>query len=369
MPRPLLLAVDADPEALSRIEAHLQRRFGADFRVRGELTAAAALAPARDGAEAGRPGRHRAGRPVAARRVRAPSCWAGCARCTRTRDGRCWCPGAPGRTARPRRRSCARWRIGRHQLLRAQAVVRARRAVPPHRRASSSRSGRAPSVSAPARGRRRGGAARGAGARHTQPADPQRHPARLPRAGLRPRPVRRWRDRHPASRGADRTRRGVDAGARRHRAARPDRRRDLRGVGHPTDARSEDERDFDVLVVGAGPAGLAAAVYASSEGLTHAGRRARVARRPGRVELADPQLPRLLARGQRRRAGPARLPAGVGLRRPLRADPRGRPSIDPEGRPVRRATSPASATCSARGRGPRDRRRLPPARRRRASRR
>ncbi len=43
MPRPLLLAVDADPEALSRIEAHLQRRFGADYRVRGELTAAAAL--------------------------------------------------------------------------------------------------------------------------------------------------------------------------------------------------------------------------------------------------------------------------------------------------------------------------------------
>ena len=44
MPRPLLLAVDADPEALSRIEMHLQRRFGGDFRIRGELTATAALA-------------------------------------------------------------------------------------------------------------------------------------------------------------------------------------------------------------------------------------------------------------------------------------------------------------------------------------
>ncbi|HET8983128.1 MAG TPA: hypothetical protein VFN47_10615, partial [Pedococcus sp.] len=44
MPRPLLLAVDADPETLSRIEMHLQRRFGGDFRIRGELTAAAALA-------------------------------------------------------------------------------------------------------------------------------------------------------------------------------------------------------------------------------------------------------------------------------------------------------------------------------------
>ena len=43
MSRPLLLAVDADPEALSRIETHLQRRFGGDFRVRGELTATAAL--------------------------------------------------------------------------------------------------------------------------------------------------------------------------------------------------------------------------------------------------------------------------------------------------------------------------------------
>ena len=43
MARPLLLAVDADPESLSRIEAHLQRRFGADYRVRGELTSAAAL--------------------------------------------------------------------------------------------------------------------------------------------------------------------------------------------------------------------------------------------------------------------------------------------------------------------------------------
>lgn len=44
MARPLLLAVDADPEALSRLETHLQRRFGADYRVRGEPTGAAALA-------------------------------------------------------------------------------------------------------------------------------------------------------------------------------------------------------------------------------------------------------------------------------------------------------------------------------------
>lgn len=43
MARPLLLAVDADPESLSRIESHLQRRFGAEYRVRGELGSAEAL--------------------------------------------------------------------------------------------------------------------------------------------------------------------------------------------------------------------------------------------------------------------------------------------------------------------------------------
>lgn len=36
--RPLLLAVESDPRTLSRIEAELQRAFGSDFRVRGELT-------------------------------------------------------------------------------------------------------------------------------------------------------------------------------------------------------------------------------------------------------------------------------------------------------------------------------------------
>jgi thioredoxin reductase (NADPH) len=37
--RPLLLAVDLDPAQLDRIEAELQRAFGNQFRVRGELTA------------------------------------------------------------------------------------------------------------------------------------------------------------------------------------------------------------------------------------------------------------------------------------------------------------------------------------------
>src|SRR4051812_18558506 len=37
--RPLLLAVDLDPVQLDRIEGELQRSFGSDFRVRGELRA------------------------------------------------------------------------------------------------------------------------------------------------------------------------------------------------------------------------------------------------------------------------------------------------------------------------------------------
>jgi thioredoxin reductase (NADPH) len=41
--RPLLLVVDADPERLERVETELERGFGVDFRVRGELTGAAAI--------------------------------------------------------------------------------------------------------------------------------------------------------------------------------------------------------------------------------------------------------------------------------------------------------------------------------------
>lgn len=51
--RPLLLAVDRDPVSLERIEGELQRAFGDGFRVRGELTAAEAvrtLERAHDGA-------------------------------------------------------------------------------------------------------------------------------------------------------------------------------------------------------------------------------------------------------------------------------------------------------------------------------
>jgi len=41
--RPLLLVVDADPERLERCETELERSFGVDYRIRGELTTAAAV--------------------------------------------------------------------------------------------------------------------------------------------------------------------------------------------------------------------------------------------------------------------------------------------------------------------------------------
>ena len=58
-------------------------------------------------------------------------------------------------------------------------------------------------------------------------------------------------------------------------------------------------------------------------GARHARARGRVDRRAGGVELADPQLPRVLARRLGRRARAARLPAGVGVRRAVRAHPQG----------------------------------------------
>ncbi|KRE38889.1 hypothetical protein ASG73_00505 [Janibacter sp. Soil728] len=55
MTRPLILAVDSDPSSLARIEGELQRRFGADFRVRGEGDTPAATATLQLAAERGDP--------------------------------------------------------------------------------------------------------------------------------------------------------------------------------------------------------------------------------------------------------------------------------------------------------------------------
>ena len=55
MTRPLLLAVDPNPESLSRIEQELSRRYGIDFRVRGESDGHAALATLEKAADRGDP--------------------------------------------------------------------------------------------------------------------------------------------------------------------------------------------------------------------------------------------------------------------------------------------------------------------------
>ena len=93
----------------------------------------------------------------------------------------------------------------------------------------------------------------------------------------------------------------------------------LLGLG----ARGAPPAMCDVVIVGGGPAGLAAAVYGASEGLdTQVDRRGRV-RRAGRHVLADRELPRLPLRHQRRRAGRARRGAGAAVRCPHRGAGRG----------------------------------------------
>jgi thioredoxin reductase (NADPH) len=69
--------------------------------------------------------------------------------------------------------------------------------------------------------------------------------------------------------------------------------------------------EYDTVIVGAGPAGLAAAVYGASEGLCTIARRAGGARRPGRHIVADRELPRVSVGRLRRRTGEPRPPAGA----------------------------------------------------------
>ena len=124
---------------------------------------------------------------------------------------------------------------------------------------------------------------------------------------------------------------------------------------------------YDLCIVGGGPAGLAAAVYAASEGLQHRRRRARGAGRAGRPERGDRELPRLPEGADRRRPHPPGGRPGVPVRRRDGARPRRRRPRDPRAG-ARRALRRRRAR-SRRGRVHRgDRRVLPPARGRRARR-
>ena len=87
-------------------------------------------------------------------------------------------------------------------------------------------------------------------------------------------------------------------------------------------------------------------------------RRARVDRRTGWHEHADPQLPRLRARPERCRAGAARVPAGVGLRSHVSPHPRGEWARAQERRVHRRGLGWYEGR-GAHG-GPRDGRLVPP---------
>ena len=88
--------------------------------------------------------------------------------------------------------------------------------------------------------------------------------------------------------------------------------------------------------------------------------RCRRRRRPGRLELADPQLPRLPPRPRRRRAGATRVPAGVALRHAVPPHPPrdgSRAARRKARRPHRRRRRGRRACGRARAR-----RRVPPAR-------
>ena len=82
--------------------------------------------------------------------------------------------------------------------------------------------------------------------------------------------------------------------------------------GRDRDAPRHDHYDF--VVIGCGPAGLAAAVYAASDGLKPSLFVARRPGRPGVLHRQDRELLRLPRRDRRRRARPPRRPPGRGIR-------------------------------------------------------
>ena len=133
--------------------------------------------------------------------------------------------------------------------------------------------------------------------------------------------------------------------ARRARAARP---------------RPHEIEVCDLIVVGAGPAGLAAAVYGASEGLRTVALDGARDRRPGRHVVADRELPRLPGRRLRGRARRARDAPGARSSAPQLTVPADAVALE------QRATAPTRSGSRwrpglGRERRDRDRRALPPA--------
>ena len=118
----------------------------------------------------------------------------------------------------------------------------------------------------------------------------------------------------------------------------------------------------DLVVVGAGPGGLAAAVYGASEGLDVLVIEIERARRSGRHELEDRELPRLPDRHLRPGARRPRLHAGGEVRRRDRHRPqRHAPALF--GRPHAHADALRRSNRQGARRHHRQRRAVPPPRR------
>jgi thioredoxin reductase (NADPH) len=85
----------------------------------------------------------------------------------------------------------------------------------------------------------------------------------------------------------------------------------------------EEDHVYDLIVVGAGPAGLAASVYAASEGLGRAGRGCPRGGRSGRHQHADRELSRISRRDLGKRPHPECSAAGATVRRSHHSPMRG----------------------------------------------
>ena len=350
--KPVIMAVDDDAVALAMVEDHLRRRYESDYEVvceRSCETAQDLLKELRDD--------------------RAPVALVLAGLWSRGLRGDELLARVSGIHPHARRALLIDWGAwgdrdtseaivavhgqGRDRLLHPQALADARRALPPGRDRVPARvdAGRAPTL--PREIAVVGERVAAPRARAAQPARPQRHGPRVPphRLGARHGAARRGRARRRARAGRGPHEREVarrshqrPAGRglwREHRAGRPGRavRRDRGGRR-------------------AGRAGvLGLRLVRGPQGAHH---RARVDRRAGRRELADPQLPRLRARGRRRGPRPARLSAGLGLRLALPADVGGRVAAH-GARPARARDRRRRGAVRA-DRGARHRRRLPPAR-------